>query len=159
VNLAAPTPFKKSIKGKSNGCNINKGEHALVELHLCTNLAIIEQSIVEPVTDFPLLHFDMLNVPCDKEELCDNASLICIPQLINNPKKSESMSAECKHVIHIVNENEEAQLLSSLHRMGYIDYDNLCELSYLENNHFYRFELPHSSNVSFHAIGCHFKFP
>jgi hypothetical protein len=63
------------------------------------------------------------------------------------------MSAECKHVIHIVNENEEAQLLSSLHRMGYIDYDNLCELSYLENNHFSRFELPHSSNVSFHAIG------
>jgi hypothetical protein len=33
VNLAAPTPFEKSIKGKSNGCNINHGEHALVELH------------------------------------------------------------------------------------------------------------------------------
>jgi hypothetical protein len=67
VNLAAPTPFEKSIKGKSDGCNIN--QYALVDLHLSTNLAIIEQSIVELVTDFPLSCFDMLNVPCDKEEL------------------------------------------------------------------------------------------
>jgi hypothetical protein len=87
VNLAAPTPFEKSIKGKSDGCNINQGEHALVELHLSTNLAIIEQSIVEPVTDFPLSCFDMLNVPCDKEGLYDNASLISIPKLINKAKK------------------------------------------------------------------------
>jgi hypothetical protein len=124
--LAWSYQFEKSIKGKSNGCNINQGDHALVELHLSPNLAIIEQSIVEPVTDFPLSHFDMLNVPCDKEELCDNASLISIPQLVNNAKKSESMSIECKHVIHIVNENKEAQLLSSLHTMGYTELDNLC---------------------------------
>ena len=45
VNLVAPTPFEKSIKGKSDGCNINQGEHVLVEVHLSTNLAIIEQSM------------------------------------------------------------------------------------------------------------------
>ena len=95
----------------------------------------------------------MLNVPCDKEELCDNASLISIPKLMNKAKKSESMSAEFKHVVHIVNENEEAQLLSSLHTMGYIELDDVCELSCLENNMFVEFELPCSCNVSFHAIG------
>jgi hypothetical protein len=31
---------KEVLKGKSDGCNINQGEHALVELHLSTNLAI-----------------------------------------------------------------------------------------------------------------------
>jgi hypothetical protein len=30
VNLAAPTPFEKSIKGKSDGCNINQGEHTFI---------------------------------------------------------------------------------------------------------------------------------
>jgi hypothetical protein len=40
---------------------------------------------VEP--DFPLSCFDMLNVSYDKEELCDNASLISIPQLMNKAKK------------------------------------------------------------------------
>jgi hypothetical protein len=44
---------------------------------------------VEPVTDFPFSCLDMLNVPCDKEELGDNASLISIPQLISNAKKYE----------------------------------------------------------------------
>jgi hypothetical protein len=67
VNLAAPTPFEKSIKGKPNDCNKNNGEYALVELHLSTNRAIVEQSIMEPVTDFPLSHIDMFDVPCDKE--------------------------------------------------------------------------------------------
>ena len=150
VNLAAPTPFEKSIQGKSGGCNINQD---VVELHLSTNLAIIEQSIVEPVTDFLLSYFDMFDVLCDKEELCGSASLISIPQLVNKPKNYASMGAEFKHVVHIVNENEEAQLLSSLHTMGYIELDDVCELSCLENNMFVEFELPCSCNVSFHAIG------
>ena len=150
VNLAAPTPFEKSIQGKSGGCNINQD---VVELHLSTNLAIIEQSIVEPVTDFLLSYFDMFDVLCDKEELCDNASLISIPKLMNKAKKSESMSAEFKHVVHIANENEEAQLLASLHTVGYIALDDLYELSCLENNQFAESEMPCPSNVSFHAIG------
>jgi hypothetical protein len=60
---------------------MNKGEHALREPHLSTNRAIIEQSIVEPVTDFSLSHINMLVVPCDKEELCDNSPFISSPQL------------------------------------------------------------------------------
>jgi hypothetical protein len=41
------------------------------------------------------------------------------------------MSVEFNHVVHIVNENEEAQLLSSLHTMEYIELDDVCELSCL----------------------------
>ena len=89
-----------------------------MELHLSTNCAIIEKSIVEPVTDFLLSHNDMLNLPCDKEELCANASVISIPQLVNKAKNYESMGAEFKHIVHIANVNEETQLLSSLHTMG-----------------------------------------
>jgi hypothetical protein len=152
-NPAACTTFEKSSKGKSNVHNKNQGEYALVELYLSTNRASIEKSIVEPVTDFPLSHIDMLNLPCDTEELCANTLAISIPQLVNKAKNSESMCAEFKHVIHITNENEETQMLSSLHTMGYIEFDDLCELSYLENNLFARFELPCSRNISFHAIG------
>ena len=152
-NSAAPLRFEKSIKGKSNDRSMNKGEHALREPHLSTNRAIIEQSIVEPVTDFSLSHINMLVVPCDKDELCNNASLISIPELVNTAKIFESMSAEFKHVVHIANENEESQLLSSLHTIGYIEFDDLCELSCLENNLFVGSELPCSYNVSFHAIG------
>lgn len=152
-NLAACTHFEKSIKGKSDDHNINQREDALVELHLSTNCAIIEKSIVEPVTDFLLSHNDMLNLPCDKEELCANASVISIPQLVNKAKNYESMGAEFKHIVHIANVNEETQLLSSLHTMGYIEFDDLCELSYFENNLFARFDLPCSHNIGFHAIG------
>jgi hypothetical protein len=37
--------------------------------------------------------------------------------------------------------------------MGYIEFDDLCELSCLENDMFVGSELPGSSNVSFHVIG------
>jgi hypothetical protein len=37
--------------------------------------------------------------------------------------------------------------------MGYIELDNVCELSCLKNNLFAESELPCSCNVSFHAIG------
>ena len=153
INLAAPTPFQHSIKGKLDGGNINQGDLALDELHLSTNAANLEKTIMEPITNFPLSNFDIPDVPSDKEELCNSASPISMPQLVYKEKNSESMSVEFKHVINIVNENEEAQLLSSLHIMGYIEFDDLCELSYLENNQFSRFELSCSSNVSFHAIG------
>ena len=64
VNLAAPTLFEKSTEGKSDGCNINQGEHAL-----STNLAIIDESIMEPVIVFPLSYFDRLDFPCDKKRV------------------------------------------------------------------------------------------
>jgi hypothetical protein len=68
---------------------------------------------------------------------------------VNKARNSKLMIADFKHVVHIANENEEAQLLSSLHTMGYIEFYDLCELSCLENNLFVGSELPCSSNVCF----------
>ena len=56
MNTIVPIRFEKSVKGKSNDRSINKGEHALAEPHLSTNQVIIEQSIVEPVTEFSVIH-------------------------------------------------------------------------------------------------------
>lgn len=56
------------------------------------------------------------------------------------------------HVIHIANENEEHRLLSFLNAWGYIHFDDLCPLNYLENKLFARFELSHPSHVVFHVI-------
>jgi hypothetical protein len=41
-------------------------------LNLSTT-ASLEQSLVEPVAEFPLLQDDYKIVPCDKEKLCDHA--------------------------------------------------------------------------------------
>jgi hypothetical protein len=38
---------------------------------------------VEPVAEFPLLQDDYKIVPCDKEKLCDHASLISTTQLVH----------------------------------------------------------------------------
>jgi hypothetical protein len=43
-------------------------------LILSTTPASLEQSLVEPVAEFPLL--DYKNVPCDKEKLCDHVNYI-----------------------------------------------------------------------------------
>jgi hypothetical protein len=60
---------------------------------------------------------------------------------VNKAKKSESMSVEFKYIFHIVNENEQAELLPSLHTIGYIEFHDLCDLSYLEKNNFSIFEV------------------
>jgi hypothetical protein len=63
----------KSICAELN--NVNDETHTLVMapcepitlvLNLSTTLASLEQSLVEPVTEFPLLQDDDKIVPCDK---------------------------------------------------------------------------------------------
>ena len=51
------------------------------EQHLSTLHDNQEQQIVETTADFPLSPSDFLVDLCDKEELCDNSSLILSPQL------------------------------------------------------------------------------
>jgi hypothetical protein len=99
--LAAHPIVKESEKGKSICAelnNVNDETHTLavascepIETHtlpvatcepialvlnLSTTPASLEQSLVEPVAEFPLLQDDYKIVPCDKEKLCDHASLI-----------------------------------------------------------------------------------
>jgi hypothetical protein len=73
--------LKKSSQGKLNGAERNEGEYSQGELHLSTFHAIVEQPLVESIAELPLSQVDLLVVPCDKEELCDNVSLISMPQL------------------------------------------------------------------------------
>jgi hypothetical protein len=73
----------KSICAELN--HVNDETHSLIMapcepialvLNLSTTSISLEQSLVEPVTGFPLLQDDYKIVPCDKEKLCDHASLI-----------------------------------------------------------------------------------
>jgi hypothetical protein len=122
LKVKAPPPSEEGIKGKLNGAKINQGECVVNKLNLSTFHAIVEQPLVEPTAEIPLSQTDLFAVPCDKEVLCDNASLISMPQLVNEHAISHTSSLcdDFKHVIHIANEVEERELTSSLNTLGYI---------------------------------------
>jgi hypothetical protein len=79
----------KSICAELN--NVNDETHTLAvapceSIALVLNLsttASLEQLLVEHVAEFPLLQDDYKIVPCDKEKLCDHASLISTTQLVH----------------------------------------------------------------------------
>lgn len=39
--------------------------------------------LAEPIAEMLLSQVDLLAIPCDKEEMCDNSSVIFMPQLVN----------------------------------------------------------------------------
>jgi hypothetical protein len=63
---------------KSNIAEIGDGV-----LNMSTTHAIIEQQLVDTKFDLPLSHDYCSTNHCDKEELCDGASIIYAPQLLN----------------------------------------------------------------------------
>jgi hypothetical protein len=77
-------------------------------LNLSTTSASLEQSLVESVTEFLLLQDDYKIVPCDKEKLCDHASLISTIQLVHGHDNSilDDTHAEVRRVHCIDSENE-----------------------------------------------------
>ncbi len=149
----APILSEEGIKGKLNGANISQGECASDESHLSTIHANLEQILVETTSDLPLLQVDLLAVSCDKEELCDNASLKSMPQLVNEPAiSSVSLCADFKHVVHIANDVEERKLITSLNTLGYVQFDDFCELNNLEEKLFAKSDLPCPTNAIFHIF-------
>jgi hypothetical protein len=80
---------------------------------------------VEPVAEFPLLQDDYKIVPCDKEKLCDHASLISTTQLVHEHDTSilDDTHAEVRRVHCVDSEKEELEIISSLNCLGYIDVD------------------------------------
>ena len=52
-------------------------------LNLSTTHAIIEKHLVDRKSKFPLSQSNCSDSACDKEELCDNAFIIPMPQLVN----------------------------------------------------------------------------
>jgi hypothetical protein len=107
-------------------------------LNLSTTSASLEQSLVEPVTEFPLLQDDYKIVPCDNEKLCDHASLISITQLVHGHDNSilEDTHAEVRCVHCIDSDKEELKIISSINCLCYIKFDFVCHLNNLENELF-----------------------
>ncbi len=150
----APIISEDEKKGNDNGATATQGMHIYDVPTMSTTYATLEQPIVETIAEIRLSQNNLFDVSCDKEELCD-ASLVSMPQLVTEHVSFivEPLCVECKHVIHIASENEELKLLFFLNTWGYIQFDDLYPLNYLEKKLFARFELPCPSNVSFHIIG------
>jgi hypothetical protein len=143
-------------------------------LNLSTIHAIIEQHLVDIKSEFPLSQNNCSDSACDKEELCDNAFNIHMPQLVNeydafvlepntcaeNKNLNEhdtfvlepNTCAKSKNLLPIATEKDKLKLLYSLYTLGYIEFDTLCALTTLEDK-FWFANLSWSSRCIFHFIG------
>jgi len=63
--------------------NSNIAEIGDAMLNLSTTHAIIEQHLVDTKSQLPLSQNNYFDSVCDKEELRDSASIIHVPQLLN----------------------------------------------------------------------------
>jgi hypothetical protein len=124
-------------------------------LNLSTTHAIIEQHLVDTKSEFPLSQNNCSDNAYDKEELCDNAFIVPMPQLVNEHDAFILEPNTCvknKHLLPITTERAELNLLSSLNTLGYIEFDTLCALSSLEKK-FKCANLPWLSRCTYHFIG------
>jgi hypothetical protein len=79
----------------------------------------------------PLLQEDCLVVPCDKEVLCDDNTIISMPQLENKIDVVVSDPINCAKIRifnPITSVHDALKLLSYLNTLGYIEFDVLCNL-------------------------------
>ena len=132
LHNATITPAENT--GNAHGTTLTEGENCFNVLNSSTNHAIIEQLLVEPSLDLSLSHDNFLDVPCDKDELVDDALVLLVLEPVT--------CAENKHVIHIATKTDELKLLSSLHTLGYIGFDVLCNLDCLAESLFKYADLP-----------------
>jgi hypothetical protein len=109
-------------------------------LNFSTHHALVEQLILEPSLDLSLSRGDLLDVSCAKDELCATTSVL-------------HASVENKLDMHVASKSDELHLLSSLHTLGYIEFDDLCNLDCLEEKIFAHANLPWLSKHSYHVIG------
>jgi hypothetical protein len=121
------------------------GVTSLDVLNYSTNHAFIEQLLVEPTIDPSLSQNDFLDVPCHKDDLCDNAFAIHVLK--------PHTCAEITHVIHITSANDELKMLSSLNTLDYTEFDVFCNLNCLEDRLVQYADLPWFSRHTYHAIG------
>jgi hypothetical protein len=168
-NLATQPIEVESEKGKSIYAELNHMNdetHSLtmapckpiaLVLNLSTTSANLEQSLVELVTEFPLLQDDYKIIPCDKEKLCDHASLISTTLLVHGHDSSilDDTHAEVRHVHCIDSEKEELKIISSINYLGYIKFDFVCHLNSLENELFQKSSLIYLDYCTFHALGLY----
>ena len=128
-------PAEHESKGNAHDAKVTEGESSLDVLNSSMNHAMIEQILVEPFLDLPLSQDALLDVPCDKDDLHDEIYVIPMQPLMNDHAicvLESNICAENKHVIHNASDVDELELLSSLNTLGYIEFDVLCNVSYLE---------------------------
>jgi hypothetical protein len=105
------------------------------ELNLSATHAILEQPFVDTKSKFPLLRNNCSDSACDKQELCDNAFIIPIPQLMNEHNAfvlEANTYVDNNSLFPIAAKKDELKLLSSLNTLDYIEFDTLCALSTLQ---------------------------
>ena len=143
LHNAPITPAKNT--SNAHGATLTEAEKCFNVLKFSTNHAIIEKLLVEPSLDLSLSHDNLLEVSYDKDELVDDASVLHVLEPVTY--------AENKHFIHIAGKTDELKLLSSLHTLGYIEFDVLCNLDCLEESLFKYADLPWFSKYTYHVIG------
>ena len=104
------TPAENESKGNESIATLTDGETSLDVLNFSTNHASIEQLLVEPPLDLLLSQDDLIDFPCDKDNLCDSTFAIHVLK--------PHTCTEIKHVIHIASANDELKLISSLKNFG-----------------------------------------
>jgi hypothetical protein len=83
------------------------------------------------------------HIPCGKEELYDHASMVSVPQLMQ----------EIRTFNLITSVHDELKLLSSLNTLAYIEFDVLCNLNNLEEKLSFIADFPWTSKHTYHFIG------
>jgi hypothetical protein len=150
----APTTSANERKGNDFGVVNTHDEYNFDAPDLSTINVDVEQPIVKHFSDLSLSQDDCLVVPFDKEELCDNSLIIPLAQLSNQHDTSNlesKISAANKHIITIGSINEEMGLVSSLNTLGYIEFNDLCNLNNLKDKLFMCNDLPLLSRNKFRA--------
>jgi hypothetical protein len=87
-----------------------------IVLNLSTTHSIIEQHLVDTKSKLPLSQNNCSALVRDKEELCDNAIIIPMPQLVNEHDAfalEPITYAEHKNLLPIATKKDERKLLSS----------------------------------------------
>jgi hypothetical protein len=148
---------KKELVSKGNDIGgTTRGEHNFSALDFPTIHATVEQSTVKHFLNFSLSQDGCLDIPCDKEKLCDDAYVVSVPHLmieIDIVVSKTTTYAENNIFIPITSAHDELKLLSSLNTLGYIEFDMLCNLNCLEDTLFTCSKLTRLHNHTYHFIG------
>jgi hypothetical protein len=131
-------------------------EPVALVLNLSTSFASLEQSLVEPIAEFPLLQDYYKIVPRNKEKLCHHASIISTTQLVHGLDNSilDDTHAEVRRV-HCNDSEKELKIISSINCLGYIKFDFVCDLNSLDNELFQKSSLLYLDYCTFHALGLY----
>ena len=111
--LSTITPTEHESKGNAHDAKLMEGESSLDVLNFSTNHAMIEQILVEPSLDLPFSQDDLLDVPCDEDDLQDDIYVIPMQSLKNDHAICVLKSNTCaknRLVIHNASEVDELKL-------------------------------------------------